>query len=46
MRRVGIEETAEQSEVKNMPVACFLGRGRFPCRSDASHRDVDGSQVL
>jgi len=27
-----------------MPAACFLGRGRFPWLSDASHRDVDESQ--
>ena len=32
----------ERSEVKNMPVACCLGRGRIHNLPDASGTDVDG----
>ena len=30
------------AEVKNMPVACFLGRGKIHVHPAASYKDVDG----
>jgi len=40
--RVGFEEAGPcAAGVKNMPVACFLGRGRIHAHLDASCRDVD-----
>ena len=29
------------ADANNMPVACYLARGKIPRNMDASHRDVD-----
>ena len=40
---MGLEEAgAAAGGAKNMPVACFLGRGRVLYIPDASGTDVDG----
>ena len=39
----GFEEAGLcEAEVKNMPVACFLGRGKIHVHPAASCKDVDG----
>ena len=44
--KAGFEEGGiANADANNMPVACYLARGKIPRNMDASHRDVDMVRV-